>query len=567
MTDQGESPSLPEIANHLGASLRRLTYAFERLKQATRPLAETALRLASLSAPALLSPLPATISNEAGHLTPALKTPGWQAAMAQLSGAAQALRPVTTAALAPMAVPAHSILAREANPAASLHSTGGDVASRERRAAFRPTAKTEQEIPPRVALASASAQIASLGRLGLSTARQGLLAKALEQPGLVPAAQAAMPSSAAMPLRAEMASAWQQTLALGGDLGALEAIYRAGRWAGPKLSALEPALAQLLRGLGRIGRIPEGVARTTSAAVAGIGAAWEAVTVAASTAWKTTMGAISRAVAGIGTAWEAVTVAASTAWKTTMGAISCAVAGIETAWEAVTVAASTAWEAMGGPAVLVAAGLAAAGLAAYELCKHWDKVRERLAEFGHWVFGWARALDATMLNAGAALISSLAEGVRSKLAAVGHAMHTVARAMMAYLPRSPAERGPLRELHHVRIVETIAQGIRTGPLLAALGRVASVAALAAPALLAPALAPAALAGIAADRRARAPVGVTNSFTVHVHVEAGTPVSRADADEIGQRVAAAMRAHLTELEDATAAAVERALARNGRKELK
>ena len=84
MTDQGESPSLPEIANHLGASLRRLTYAFERLKQATRPLAETALRLASLSAPALLSPLPATISNEAGHLTPALKTPGWQAAMAQL---------------------------------------------------------------------------------------------------------------------------------------------------------------------------------------------------------------------------------------------------------------------------------------------------------------------------------------------------------------------------------------------------------------------------------------------------------------------------------------------------
>ncbi len=538
MTDQGESPSLPEIANHLGASLRRLTYAFERLKQATRPLAETALRLASLSAPALLSPLPATISNEAGHLTPALKTPGWQAAMAQLSGAAQALRPVTTAALAPMAVPAHSILAREANPAASLHSTGGDVASRERRAAFRPTAKTEQEIPPRVALASASARLASLGRLGLSTARQGLLAKALEQPGLVPAAQAAMPSSAAMPLRAEMASAWQQTLALGGDLGALEAIYRAGRWAGPKLSALEPALAQLLRGLGRIGRIPEGVARTTSAAVAGIGAAWEAVTVAAGTAWKTTMGAISRAVAGIGTAWEAVTVAAS-----------------------------TAWEAMGGPAVLVAAGLAAAGLAAYELYKHWDKVRERLAEFGHWVFGWARALDATMLNAGAALISSLAEGVRSKLAAVGHAMHTVARAMMAYLPRSPAERGPLRELHHVRIVETIAQGIRTGPLLAALGRVASVAALAAPALLAPALAPAALAGIAADRRARAPVGVTNSFTVHVHVEAGTPVSRADADEIGQRVAAAMRAHLTELEDATAAAVERALARNGRKELK
>ena len=552
MTDQGESPSLPEIANHLGASLRRLTYAFERLKQATRPLAETALRLASLSAPALLSPLPATISNEAGHLTPALKTPGWQAAMAQLSGAAQALRPVTTAALAPMAVPAHSILAREANPAASLHSTGGDVASRERRAAFRPTAKTEQEIPPRVALASASARLASLGRLGLSTARQGLLAKALEQPGLVPAAQAAMPSSAAMPLRAEMASAWQQTLALGGDLGALEAIYRAGRWAGPKLSALEPALAQLWGLLGKTG-LGAGLAAQTTGVAAGEAA--------------TDPGAISRAVAGIGAAWEAVTVAAGTAWKTTMGAISRAVAGIETAWEAVTVAASTAWEAMGGPAVLVAAGLAAAGLAAYELYKHWDKVRERLAEFGHWVFGWARALDATMLNAGAALISSLAEGVRSKLAAVGHAMHTVARAMMAYLPRSPAERGPLRELHHVRIVETIAQGIRTGPLLAALGRVASVAALAAPALLAPALAPAALAGIAADRRARAPVGVTNSFTVHVHVEAGTPVSRADADEIGQRVAAAMRAHLTELEDATAAAVERALARNGRKELK
>jgi TP901 family phage tail tape measure protein len=67
-------------------------------------------------------------------------------------------------------------------------------------------------------------------------------------------------------------------------------------------------------------------------------------------------------------------------------------------------------------------------------------------------------------EAGARLGLMFGEGIKSGLKWIEQAMHLVTATIRAYLPFSPAERGPLADLHRVRIVQTIAQSLGPGPI-------------------------------------------------------------------------------------------------------
>ena len=67
-----------------------------------------------------------------------------------------------------------------------------------------------------------------------------------------------------------------------------------------------------------------------------------------------------------------------------------------------------------------------------------------------------------------------------KLVRVGrieHAIEDVVKKMRAYLPFSPAKTGPFRDLHRVRIIETIAQSIRPESAVRAMRNAAAAIAL------------------------------------------------------------------------------------------
>jgi len=81
---------------------------------------------------------------------------------------------------------------------------------------------------------------------------------------------------------------------------------------------------------------------------------------------------------------------------------------------------------------------------------------------------------------GVNLLKTFASGIESAALWPIHALEGVLKKMRAYLPFSPAKEGPLRDLHRVRIIETIAESMRPAALGAAMSRVGMAAMVAAP---------------------------------------------------------------------------------------
>jgi hypothetical protein len=90
-------------------------------------------------------------------------------------------------------------------------------------------------------------------------------------------------------------------------------------------------------------------------------------------------------------------------------------------------------------------------------------------------------------------MSELTRGIASAAMAPVHAVENVAHRIRAFLPFSPAETGPLRDLNRVRIVQTIAETVRPKPLVDAMARVAAAAAIAVPLAVNPIVTRAAIA--------------------------------------------------------------------------
>lgn len=86
------------------------------------------------------------------------------------------------------------------------------------------------------------------------------------------------------------------------------------------------------------------------------------------------------------------------------------------------------------------------------LIKHWVKVK------GFFVNLWA-GIKTVFYEAGKGLMNMLWKGIEIMIKKPIEAIKKMAKKIRDYLPFSPAKEGPLRDIHRVRIVETIAEGI------------------------------------------------------------------------------------------------------------
>ena len=105
------------------------------------------------------------------------------------------------------------------------------------------------------------------------------------------------------------------------------------------------------------------------------------------------------------------------------------------------------------------------------------------------VVNFATAIPSRMYTAGANIVKSLWDGMKSLASKPVEAMKSIAGKIREYLPFSPAKVGPLRDIHRVRLVETIAEGMKPAPMVRAMKTATAATALAL-SLAAPAAAPA-----------------------------------------------------------------------------
>jgi TP901 family phage tail tape measure protein len=74
----------------------------------------------------------------------------------------------------------------------------------------------------------------------------------------------------------------------------------------------------------------------------------------------------------------------------------------------------------------------------------------------------------SLADAGENIIQTLVDGMMAMAGAPAEAMEGIVTDMREYLPFSPAKRGPLMDLHRIKLVQTIADTIVPGPIVAAM---------------------------------------------------------------------------------------------------
>src|SRR5690606_32161919 len=97
----------------------------------------------------------------------------------------------------------------------------------------------------------------------------------------------------------------------------------------------------------------------------------------------------------------------------------------------------------------------------------WKRVTVIFSGFVKWLFG----LGTTFWNAGKNIIDSIWKGMKSAIHKPVEAIKGIVSKVRDYLPFSPAKTGALKDIHRIRLVETIAQSIKANPLIKAMSHV------------------------------------------------------------------------------------------------
>jgi TP901 family phage tail tape measure protein len=84
------------------------------------------------------------------------------------------------------------------------------------------------------------------------------------------------------------------------------------------------------------------------------------------------------------------------------------------------------------------------------------------------VVSWFAGIGKMFYNAGKNIITSIWNGIKAMAMKPVEAITSMVKKMRNLLPFSPAKDGPFKDLHRIRIVETIAQSIRPAPALRAM---------------------------------------------------------------------------------------------------
>lgn len=93
----------------------------------------------------------------------------------------------------------------------------------------------------------------------------------------------------------------------------------------------------------------------------------------------------------------------------------------------------------------------------------WENVKK---VFGKAV-GWVMGLGKRFFDAGKNIVKSIWQGIKNMAHLPVDAIQGIAKKMREYLPFSPAKTGPLRDIHRVKLVETIAMSMKPQALVQA----------------------------------------------------------------------------------------------------
>lgn len=96
----------------------------------------------------------------------------------------------------------------------------------------------------------------------------------------------------------------------------------------------------------------------------------------------------------------------------------------------------------------------------------WDKVKDIFKRAVQWVAN----LGGKFVDAGKNIVSSIAKGMVAMAQAPVKAIMAIVKKIRNFLPFSPAKEGALKDIHKVKLVETIAQSITAKPMVAAMGK-------------------------------------------------------------------------------------------------
>jgi len=134
-----------------------------------------------------------------------------------------------------------------------------------------------------------------------------------------------------------------------------------------------------------------------------------------------------------------------------------------------------------------------------------------------------------LFSAGKKILTTLVDGIKSVASAPFEALKAVTQKMRNLLPFSPAKEGPFRDLHKIKLVETIAASVKPGPLVEAMRNVAASAANTG---LRPAAGFAGAAGLSGG-------GVMIQYSPTIHLSGASPAVKDD-------LMAVLRQHKDEL---------------------
>lgn len=113
--------------------------------------------------------------------------------------------------------------------------------------------------------------------------------------------------------------------------------------------------------------------------------------------------------------------------------------------------------------------------------KHWDKVApyfQRMWDLVKLIFqkmwDWVSDFAKQFYDVGAKIIQMIIDGITSKVNQLTDKVKGVAKEIRDFFPFSPAKTGPLRDIHKIKLVETIADAVKPAALMPKMRAVAGV---------------------------------------------------------------------------------------------
>jgi TP901 family phage tail tape measure protein len=183
--------------------------------------------------------------------------------------------------------------------------------------------------------------------------------------------------------------------------------------------------------------------------------------------------------------WASIKTAFVGAWQSVVSTWQGAVAWFGGIWGGIRSAFYTAWDGVvgfvGGIWGNIKAAFSVGIMGVLGLFMQFQPITwivKALDAVTQWLFGFS------LIDAGSNIINTLTQGMVNAASGPIEAIKSIVQRVRNYLPFSPAKEGPLKDLHRVKLVETIASAVHPEPLVnamrgataLAMGAVTSVAA-------------------------------------------------------------------------------------------